>query len=101
MAQTVEILIQVMYGVLAGAVYGFVWYARNRLRREKSARQNFRPMKLAATVVVAGVIGGVASVSGNVVEFDTVAQQVTYYAGAIALVEGVLKTVVEVVQPTR
>ncbi len=89
MASPGEIALEVGFGVVAGAVYGLIWYARNS---QKPDDEPFQPTKLAATLVVGAVVGGVLAGTGGSVESMTVESRLIAYAGAITLTEGVLKT---------
>lgn len=80
----------ILFGILSGLVYGFVWFARNKYRKD-GFEESFNPMKLTATLIIAAFVGGVVASTGESVTFETLEQQFLLYVGAISLLEGVLK----------
>lgn len=87
------ILVEALFGVMAGAVYGFIWFGRNRLKKENP--ENFSRRKFLATLLVSAAVGGVLAASGASVTFPDVATKLTTYGFLIVLVEGLLKTLWE------
>lgn len=95
MASFATIGIQAGVGIVAGSIYGFAWYARQRYGKDVERRKPFNPYKLGATLVLAAVVGGAAGASGASVSAGTIETQLASYAGAVAVLEAVLKLFVE------
>lgn len=90
---TAEALItEVLTGVVSGTVYGLIWYVRNRVKAG-DVPEEFDPYKLGATLLVGAVVGGAMAYSGGSVAFERVQDKLVFYAGAITMLEGLLKTV--------
>jgi uncharacterized membrane protein YfcA len=80
----------VVVAVVAGIVYGALWYARNRYRPDEG--EGFRPLKFAATLAVSALVGLGAGLAGDPLGYTAIEQQLLAYAGAISLLEALLKT---------
>lgn len=96
MASTEAIVLQVLAGVIAGGVYGLLWFARRKYGKgQDPEKMEFNPYKLTGTLIVAAIIGGAAGAQGAVVTYENVVNQLVSYAGVIALIEPILKVVYE------
>ena len=82
----------ILMAVLAGLTYGFSMYVKKNLGGQK-----FDPWKLAATLVVSVITAFLMRQSGLPLDEMTFEQQFFIYAGAIPLVENLLKAFVRTV----
>lgn len=82
------ILEEVLFSAGSAAVYSMVFYVK---KRASKGEVKFNPFKLAATVGVGAVIGGIYAVSGMEFTRGEIATQLTTYAGTVALVETMIK----------
>jgi len=80
------VLEEILTALLAGFVYGFTHYLKKAQNGEK-----FDPWKLAATEVVAVAVALALALNGQVVNQLTWEQKFIIYAGAIPIVENILK----------
>lgn len=80
----------VLTGAVIAGAYGFVIYLRRRKQGE-----DFRPVPLAATVIVGAVWGGVMAVSGEPVTYDRVQAALVTYVGLVAGTEALVKWALE------
>lgn len=87
---TLELLMEAGTAAVAAAVYASIWYMRARQKGEE-----FDYKKYLSTVIVGFGIGFFLGLMGDVVSFDTVQEQLAGYAGAVAMVEGILKVLKE------
>lgn len=87
------ILVEALVAAVAGAFYGLVWFGRNRAK--KANPENFSRSKFFATLIIAGVVGGVIGASGGSVGFEDVETKLAAYGFIVVIVEGLLKTVWE------
>lgn len=79
----------ILMAVLAGLTYGFSMYVKKGLNGQK-----FDPWKLAATLVVSVLTALLMRQSGLPLDEMTFEQQFLIYAGAIPLVENLIKVVI-------
>lgn len=84
-------------GMVAGAVYGGVWFARAHARDGEP----FDKRKFAATIIVSAAVGLGMGLADAAVTEQSVEHQLMMYAGVIAIVEGLLKTFTEEVKSRR
>lgn len=85
----------ILTSIASAVIYSFVFYAK---KFSSSNREKFDQKKLAATVIVAAVIGAAYGYYGIPVTKGKLFEQLAAYAGTIALVESVLKTVFRVIR---
>lgn len=88
-----ELALQVVVAVLSAAMYASIWYGRARQKGE-----TFDPMKFGSTLIVGAFVGLTLGLAGTQVTFPTIEAQLAGYAGLIAMVEGILKTVYPKIQ---
>lgn len=91
MATVENIAIEVALGILFGAVYGLVWFAR---ARQKGNGEELDLKKLGATLLVGAGVGGAMAASGANLDYGSFVTRMSGYIGVITVVEALLKTLV-------
>lgn len=84
----IEILQATILGLLAGMLYGGLWYAR----AYKKSGERFNPGKFVGTLLVSGAVGASFGLSGVEITQETIAAAVAANTAVIALLEPVLKS---------
>lgn len=82
-------------GLVAGLVYGGVWFMRARAKDDEP----FDPSKFGATLLVGALVGASLGIANQEVTQSGIETQLVAYAGLITLVEGVIKTIREESRP--
>lgn len=83
-------IVPILVAACSGALYSFVFYAKKRAGKSP---QDFDPFKLVSTVIIGMVVGIGLQLSGTNLTQEAVSSQVAVYAGTVALLESLLKTV--------
>lgn len=80
---------QVLTAVLGALVYSIVFFVK---QKGDELPENFNPTKFVATIVVGVLVGTTFALSGQDLEFAAFHEEMLMYAGTVALVESILKT---------
>lgn len=80
---------QILLAAISAAGYSLVFYIK---KRAKESPDSFDPYKLASTVVVGIAVGISFGLSGVDFGATDIQNQIAMYAGSVAVVESVLKT---------
>lgn len=86
----VEIKI-ILISVLVGAAYGLLFWMKNRIGQTPDEIEDFDPIKLLATIILAAILGAILGMSGQTVSSLTIQDQLALYGGYIVFVEVALK----------
>lgn len=84
--------------VVSSIVYSLVFYIK---KRPTDAEEFFQPKKVLATIVVGVVVGISLQLSGTDLSQETLQTQLTAYAGTVALVESVIKTIIRTLKNNK
>lgn len=85
--------------VLASVIYSLAFYFKKRQKRSNT--QEFRPVKIAATVLVGVVVGVGMHYSGIPLTEVAFEVQLAMYAGIIGVVESVIKSIMRTLDIPR
>jgi len=78
----------IIISALSAAVYSFIFYAKSKA---SDPDEKFNQFKFMATIAVGIAVGIGYRLAGEGFSQDTISNQLTLYAGTVALVETVLK----------
>lgn len=88
----------VIFAVFSAAVYGIIFFFRAWMTQDP--KPPFDTYKFGATLIVAMVIGIIAGIAGTpLTELDFLSQMAAY-AGYVAMIETILKTIFGKAWPT-
>jgi hypothetical protein len=85
-----EQLVTIGSSMASAAVYSMVFYAKKRLSKDK---QKLDIKKFLATVIVGAGVGAAFATQGVPINQASVGEKLAMYAGTVAIIESLLKSV--------
>jgi len=90
------LLAPVVEATVAAGGYSAAWYARNKAQ---NSAIKWDPTKALATIATGAVIGAGLAVTGMDVNAGTVQARLIAYAGAVSVIEALIKSVRDAYKP--
>lgn len=85
-----QVFMSVLMAMLSALVYGFVFFSKEF---EKTGEEQFSYEKMLATLVVSIFVGLIGYIVGVETSYENFVLVMTSYAGSIAIIETIIKSI--------